>query len=55
MLGTPRSEITLAAGALRKAGLIQYARGKIKILNPQALRSAACECYRADLATTRPF
>jgi CRP-like cAMP-binding protein len=54
MLGTPRSEITLAAGALRKAGLIQYSRGKIKILNPLALQSAACECYRADQASTRP-
>jgi CRP-like cAMP-binding protein len=54
MLGTPRSEVTLAAGALRKAGLIHYSRGKIKILDLAALRSRACECYHADLATTRP-
>ena len=48
MLGTPRSEITLAAGALRKAGIIQYSRGRIKILDQRALQSRACECYRAD-------
>jgi CRP-like cAMP-binding protein len=54
MLGTPRSEVTLAAGALRRAGLIHYSRGKLKILNSQALQSTACECYRADQATTRP-
>ena len=53
MLGSPRSEITLAAGSLRKAGLIHYSRGKIKILDPQGLQSRACECYRADLASRR--
>jgi CRP-like cAMP-binding protein len=54
MLGTPRSEITLAAGTLRKAGIIQYGRGKIRVLDTQALQSKACECYRVDMATTRP-
>ena len=28
-----RSEVTLAAGILRKAGLISYSRGKVKILD----------------------
>ena len=53
MLGTPRSEITLAAGIFRKAGLIHYTRGKIKLLNVKALESAACECYPKDQALIR--
>jgi len=53
MLGTPRSEVTLAAGIFRKAGLIHYTRGKIKILDRQALEKVACECYRADQASGR--
>jgi CRP-like cAMP-binding protein len=54
MLGTPRSEITLAAGALRKAGIIQYSRGKIHILDPKRLEAVACECYRADQGFRHP-
>ena len=33
MLGTPRSEVTIAAGVLRKAWLIRYWRGRITILD----------------------
>jgi len=46
MLGTPRSEVTLAAGMLRNLGLIRYARGKMAILDRQGLEAAACECYQ---------
>ena len=46
ILGTPRSEVTLAAGVLRKAGYIQYQRGQITILDRKGLESAACECYQ---------
>jgi CRP-like cAMP-binding protein len=53
VLGSPRSEISLAAGSLRKAGLIHYSRGTIKILDPLGLRSRACECSRADLTSSR--
>ncbi|MBI2815502.1 MAG: Crp/Fnr family transcriptional regulator [Acidobacteria bacterium] len=45
-LGTPRSEITLAACALRKAGVIEYKRGSILILDRAKLESTVCECYR---------
>ncbi len=45
MLGTPRSEVTIAAGKLRKSGLIHYGRGHITILDRKGLESAACECY----------
>ena len=46
MLGTPRSEVTLAAGVFRKAGIVRYVRGKIAILNRRKLESMACHCYR---------
>ncbi|MGP1375240.1 MAG: Crp/Fnr family transcriptional regulator [Almyronema sp.] len=45
MLGTRRASITVAAGTLQKAGLIDYSRGQIQILNRAALKGAACECY----------
>jgi hypothetical protein len=37
--------VTLAAAALRTAGLISYERGRIKIENRAGLEEAACECY----------
>ena len=45
-LGVRREGITEAAGRLQKAGLIQYSRGHIIILNKQKLEDKACECYR---------
>lgn len=56
MLGTGRSAVTIAAGALRDAGLIRYARGKIAILDRPGLEASACECYgvvKAAVATAR--
>jgi CRP-like cAMP-binding protein len=46
MLGSDRSEVTIAAGILRKAGLISYARGKVKILDRKGLEVTSCECYQ---------
>lgn len=45
MLGTRRSSVTVAAGILQNAGIIDYRRGKVYILNRQKLEEAACECY----------
>ena len=45
MLGTRRSSVTLAAGTLQKAGMIQYSRGSVGILSRQQLEQAACNCY----------
>lgn len=45
MLGSGRPSVTVAAGALQRAGIIEYTRGMVKILNRQALEGAACECY----------
>jgi CRP-like cAMP-binding protein len=46
MLGTRRSSVTIAAGALQKAGLIAYTRGNLNIVDRQALEKSACDCYR---------
>lgn len=46
MLGTPRSEVTTAAGSLRRSGLIRYQRGRMTILDRKGLETAACECYQ---------
>jgi CRP-like cAMP-binding protein len=45
MLGARRSSVTVAAGALAKAGMITYNRGDVKILDRPRLEEAACECY----------
>lgn len=46
MLGTQRTTVTVTAGALQRAGLIQYRQGEVRILDREALESAACDCYR---------
>lgn len=45
MLGTGRPSVSLAAGMLEKAGLIENMRGSVKILNRKSLEAVACECY----------
>lgn len=46
MLGVRRSTVTLVDRALQKAGLIEYHRGAITVLDRPGLEAAACECYR---------
>ena len=45
MLGAPRTTVTLAAGILHEAGLIDYSRGHITIRDRAGLEHVACECY----------
>ncbi|MGZ5876381.1 MAG: Crp/Fnr family transcriptional regulator [Bradyrhizobium sp.] len=45
MLGVRRTTVTEVMGILQKAGLIRYRRGHVSILDPEALRQRACECY----------
>lgn len=46
MLGGRRETVTVAAGHLQDAGLIQYTRGRLTIVSRKGLESAVCECYR---------
>jgi CRP-like cAMP-binding protein len=47
MLGGTRATVTLAAGSLKRKGLIQYNRGVIQIVDHAGLEQTACECYHA--------
>ena len=46
MLGSRRTTVAVSAGTLQRAGLIEYRRGKVKILSREDLESAACDCYK---------
>jgi len=45
MLGVRREGVTEAAGKLQRAGVIQYNRGRIRVLDRPRLEVMACECY----------
>jgi CRP-like cAMP-binding protein len=45
MLGVRREGVTEAAGKLQKAGVIEYQRGHITILDRPKLEQLCCECY----------
>jgi CRP-like cAMP-binding protein len=47
MLGVRREGVTEGALKLQKLGLIQYARGHIKVLDRAGLEARTCECYAA--------
>ena len=48
MLGATRPTVTVVAGTLQRAGLIEYHRGHVTILDRQRLEAASCECYQTS-------
>jgi CRP-like cAMP-binding protein len=46
MLGLPDSTWTATVGSLQQAGLINYRRDVITMLDRRGVEAAACECYR---------
>jgi CRP-like cAMP-binding protein len=58
MLGVRREGVTEAAGKLQRAGVIQYNRGRIRVLDRPRLEGMACECYevvRREFARLLPW
>jgi CRP-like cAMP-binding protein len=47
MLGAQRAGVSLAARMLKKAGLVNYSRGQVQVLDRKGLEQESCECYRA--------
>lgn len=46
MLGVRRQSVNVTAGLLQRAGLIEYRRGGVRIVDREGLEATACECYR---------
>lgn len=57
LLGVRREGVTAAAGTLRKLGVIEYQRGRIRVLDREKLETLSCECYavvKAECERLRP-
>jgi CRP-like cAMP-binding protein len=50
MLAVSRPTVSVAAGTLQAAGTIEYRRGKVSIVDREALEDASCSCYEANRA-----
>jgi CRP-like cAMP-binding protein len=46
LLGVRRAGVTVAAQALQHGGRVNYARGRLTILDGDGLEADACECHR---------
>ena len=45
MMGARRATVTAHIGALKDSGAITYRRGRVQILDRDALEGVSCECY----------
>jgi DNA-binding FadR family transcriptional regulator len=45
MLGVTRASVNEVARELQDAGAIHYTRGRVNILDRDALEARSCECY----------
>jgi CRP-like cAMP-binding protein len=52
MLGVYRPSVTVIALGLQKAGLIEYQRGAVRIVDRAGLEEVACECYATVRSVT---
>jgi CRP-like cAMP-binding protein len=48
LLGVRRAGITATASQFQRSGLIRYHRGRLTIVDREALEACACECYLVD-------
>lgn len=55
MLAVRRGSVNEAAKTFQDQGLIEYSRGRIKIMKRDALEARACECYRRITDEYRRF
>ena len=46
MLCVYRPSVSVVASTLQRAGMIRYGRGRITIVDREALEATACDCYR---------
>lgn len=53
MLGVRRAGVTVAMGTLQSAGLVQYTRGRVVVLDRPKLEEASCDCYAVTRASFR--
>ena len=47
VLGCQRTSINASALALKKAGVISYSRGRLRVIDRVGLERGACECHAA--------
>ncbi|KPF99892.1 Crp/Fnr family transcriptional regulator [Rhodopseudomonas sp. AAP120] len=55
MLGVKRNTISLIAHALQQKGVIRYSRGRMAIIDVEALSRRACECHLSDASARLPM